>query len=264
MEASTAEPVVESSFLSRHQFLIYRLFSLSGLLPIGGYLCVHLLTNATILDSPATFQKNVNTIHSLGVVLPLVEWVFIFIPILFHATVGWLIISGAVPNTSQYPYANNIRYTLQRGTGIIAFFFIVAHVIHLHHTLGGPFEAIGGGQFDHEHASSSAGEAIRASIGMQIFYAVGMLSVVYHFANGLWSQGITWGLWTTAAAQKRANWISILVGVPLAIVGLSALWGMKTVDVDAARATEDRMLIQQKLEKGEVVEPAGTTSNSHK
>ena len=73
-------------------FLIYRLFSLAGLVPVGGYLVIHLLTNATILNGPAAFQTQVDRIHSLGSILPLVEWVFIFIPLLFHAVIGWLII----------------------------------------------------------------------------------------------------------------------------------------------------------------------------
>ena len=34
-------------FLARHQFLIYRLFSLAGLVPVGAFLVVHLLTNAS-------------------------------------------------------------------------------------------------------------------------------------------------------------------------------------------------------------------------
>ena len=54
-----------------------------------------------------------------------VEWVFIFIPILFHATIGFIIIAGMMPNTAAYPYNGNIRYTLQRATGMIVFAFIV-------------------------------------------------------------------------------------------------------------------------------------------
>ena len=46
----------ESSFFGRHQFLIYRLFSLAGLIPVGAYIVVHLLTNASILNGPATYQ----------------------------------------------------------------------------------------------------------------------------------------------------------------------------------------------------------------
>lgn len=126
----------EPSFLLRHQFLIYRLFSLCGLIPIGAYLVVHLMTNATILNGPAAFQENVDRIHSLGVMLLPVEITFIFLPILFHAAVGWLIISGAMPNMQAYPYASNVRYTMQRVTAIIAFVFILFHVIQLHHLAG--------------------------------------------------------------------------------------------------------------------------------
>jgi succinate dehydrogenase / fumarate reductase cytochrome b subunit len=232
------------SFLVRHQFILYRLFSLSGLIPVGAYLVVHLLTNASILNGPMSFQEQVDRIHSLGLVLPLVEWVFIFLPLMFHATVGWLIISGAMPNTGSYPYASNIRYTMQRATGIIAFVFIVFHVIQLHHFFGAPFKEIGGAAFDPEHAGSSAAVAIRP-LWITILYAIGMLAVVYHFANGIWTQGITWGIWTSAAAQRRASWISGIVGVLLAIVGLSAIGGMATVDVDRAKQVEDAMLEQR-------------------
>jgi len=231
------------SFILRHQFLIYRLFSLSGLIPVGAYLVVHLLTNASIVNGPMTFQEQVDRIHALGKILPLVEWVFIFIPLLFHAGVGWLIISGALPNTHSYPYASNLRYTAQRATGIIAFFFILFHVAQLHHVLGAPFEEIGGAAFDAEHASSSASLALQP-LWIKCIYVVGLLSVIYHFANGLWSQGITWGLWTSAAAQRRASWVSVFAGLLLTVVGLSALWGMWTLDVPTAQKVEDAMIEQ--------------------
>ncbi len=239
-------PAADSSpsFLIRHQFIIYRLFSLAGLIPIGAYVCVHLLTNASIVNGVSTFQDQVNRIHSLGVVLPLVEWTFIFIPILFHAAVGWLIISGALPNTGAYPYASNIRYTMQRATGIIAFVFILFHVVQMHHWFGGPLKEIGGAQFDPEHAASSVAAAIRP-FWITVVYTVGMLAAVYHFANGLWSQGITWGLWTSPAAQQRASWISGIVGVGLAVIGMSAIIGMHRVDIEQATEVENVMLEQK-------------------
>src|SRR5690349_16494784 len=82
------------SFLVRHDFLLRRLHSLSGLIPVGAYMVVHLLTNASVLESAAKFQDNVYTIHSLGRALPVVEWVFIFIPLLFHALFGMVIIAS--------------------------------------------------------------------------------------------------------------------------------------------------------------------------
>src|SRR4029079_16404902 len=139
------------------------LFSLAGLVPIGAYMVVHLITNSTILDSPGTFQGNVDQIHSLGIFLPFVEWTFIFIPIMFHAAVGWWLISGMAPNNISYPFARNRRYLFQRITGIIAFFFIFAHVMHLHH-MGSAVLGQYGGQFEPDHASSSAGAAIQKAL----------------------------------------------------------------------------------------------------
>ena len=168
-------PPRSSSFVSPPPVSDLPAVFLGGLIPVGAYLVVHLLTNASILNGPMTFQEQVDRIHSLGVVLPLVEWTFIFIPILFHAAVGWLIISGAVPNANSYPYASNIRYVLQRATGIIAFFFIVFHVIQLHH-LGRLVRVAG--QFEPEHAASSTAVALERAVD-QILYAIGMLSCVY-------------------------------------------------------------------------------------
>lgn len=224
------------SFVSRNQFLIYRLFSLSGLIPVGAFLVVHLLTNASVLGGAASFQARVDMIHSLGPLLVPVEFAFIFLPMLFHAAVGFAIIAGGLPNVGSYPYMGNVRYTLQRATGMIAFAFILWHIIQLH-WLGAP---LGGGRFDPHHATSSAATVI-APLGVSLLYAIGVLSAVFHLSNGLWTIGITWGLWTSPAAMQRANIVSIAVGVVLAAAGLGAIGGLRGTDVAAARQVETRM-----------------------
>jgi len=224
------------SFFARHQFLIYRLFSLSGLIPVGAFVIVHLLTNASVLGGAGSFQSRVDMIHSLGPLLIPVEFAFIFLPMMFHAAVGFAIIAGGLPNVGSYPYVGNVRYTLQRATGMIAFAFILWHVIQLH-WLGAP---IGGGRFDPHHATSSAAAAI-APLGVSLLYAIGVLSAVFHLSNGLWTLGITWGLWTSPAAMQRANIISIGLGVLLAAAGLGAIGGLRSTDIAAARKVESRM-----------------------
>ena len=246
MNVSDSEP----SFFTRHQFLIYRLFSLSGLIPVGAFLVVHLLTNASVLAGPGTFQSRVDMIHSLGPLLVPIEWAFIFLPMLFHATIGFVIIAGGLPNVGSYPYVGNVRYTLQRATGMIAFAFIVWHVIQLH-WLGAP---LGGGKFDSHHASSSAAIALQP-IGVAVLYCIGVLSAVFHFANGLWTLGITWGLWTSPAAMRRASWVSVVVGILLGGAGLGALVGMRRVDVEQAKVIEDRMDEVKRMLEGR--EPVG-------
>jgi succinate dehydrogenase / fumarate reductase cytochrome b subunit len=235
------------SFLARHQFLIYRLFSLAGLMPVGAFLVVHLLTNASVLAGPGVFQSRVDMIHSLGPLLVPIEWAFIFLPMLFHAVVGFVIIANGLPNVGSYSYVGNVRYTLQRATGMIAFVFIIWHITQLH-WLGTPF---GGGRFDPHHATSSAAVVLRPLL-ITILYAVGILSTVFHFSNGLWTLGITWGLWTSPGAMRRANWISIMVGVLLGGAGLGALGGMRSVDVEQAKVIETRMEdVKRMLEGGQ-------------
>ncbi|MEX0937863.1 MAG: succinate dehydrogenase [Pirellulales bacterium] len=242
------------SFFVRHQFLIRRLHSLSGLIPIGAFLVLHLVTNASVLGGPASFQANVDRIHSLGVILPVVEWLFIFIPLIFHAVVGFAIIQGGLPNTGSYPYSGNIRYTLQRATGIIAFVFIFAHVLHLH-WVGEPLKNVNEevfAQFEPESATSSTAAALQASLLVQFFYAVGILSTVFHLANGIWTLGITWGLWTTPDAMRRANYVSLTVGVVLGAIGLGALGGFVDTDREEAVVIEKRLQRGQQIMHGEV------------
>jgi len=243
------------SFLTRNQFLIYRLFSLAGLIPVGAFLVVHLLTNASVLAGPGVFQSRVDMIHSLGPLLVPIEWLFIFLPMLFHATVGFIIIANGMPNVGSYPYVGNVRYTLQRATGMIAFAFILWHIIQLH-WMGAP---LGGGKFDPHHASSSAAVALQSPL-VAILYAVGILSAVFHLANGLWTLGITWGLWTSPGAMRRANFVSVVVGLVLAAAGLGALGGMRGVDVERAKAIETIMNEEresrERMMKGEPAVPA--------
>jgi succinate dehydrogenase / fumarate reductase cytochrome b subunit len=264
------ERPVESSrlpFLVRHEFIIRRLHSLSGLIPVGAYMVVHLLVNASVLNSPSSFQTQVYGIHSFGSALPFIEWTFIFIPILFHAIVGVAIVAGGHPNTNNYPYEANYRYTLQRATGIIAFLFIGVHVFHMHgwfHAdvwLKNVVEPFHGGKFRPFNATSTAGEALQGW-AVVIFYLIGLLSCVFHLANGIWTMGITWGAWTSERAQRRALYVCGVFGVLLAVVGVGALFGMRaSVDTPSklnAVIAEEDAIYKHKIETGE------TQPNDHK
>jgi succinate dehydrogenase / fumarate reductase cytochrome b subunit len=219
---------------------------------------MHLLVNASLLDSAATFQSNVYRIHRFGGLLWVVEWVFIFLPLMFHGILGLLIIRGGLPNVSSYPYAANVRYTAQRVTGIIALLFISWHVFHMHgwfhfdiwlRTVARP---LAGSLFRPFNAASSV------SLGMQgvvvpTLYAIGILACVIHLANGIWTMGITWGVWTTPGAQRRANGVCVGIGLVVAVLGLAALAGTQIVDLDKALESERRM-VDVMLEHEEIKE----------
>jgi succinate dehydrogenase / fumarate reductase cytochrome b subunit len=130
---------------------------------------------------------------------------------------------------------------------MIAMVFILYHVWSLH-TMGRP---LGGGQFDHEHATSTAaiaigqGENAVKNLLLQVGYAVGVLACVFHLANGLFTMGITWGVWTSPSAQRRADYVCAGFGILLAVVAMSALYGMGTVDVADAQAMEKARILER-------------------
>ncbi len=219
-----------ASLFGRYEFLIRRLHSLTGLVPVGAFLVVHLLTNASVLEG--VFQQRVDTIHSLGpVTIQFVEWGFIFLPLIFHSLIGMVIVARGKSNLPQYAYRENFRYTLQRWTGAIAFAFIFWHVFHTRGWINSEWwlehvtRPLGGGKFEWEHATRSGMTMFRAAPWVGILYAVGMLSTVYHFANGLWTMGITWGVWTSPHSQARASLVCGLIGLGLAAAGLASLAG---------------------------------------
>lgn len=216
---------------------------------------IHLLTNATVLESWRTYQRAVYQIHSLPV-LPVIEWTFIFLPLIFHAVYGIVIVRTGMPNNSSYPYPKNWRYTLQRATGMIAFVFIFWHVFHMHGWIHSDawLKAVHGwgGLFKAYNATSTAAAAMQASILVPILYTIGVLSCVFHLANGLWTFGITWGIWTTPLAQRRADYACIAFGVLLGLVSMGALGGFATADVNQARQGENQIR-DAKIASGEIV-----------
>jgi succinate dehydrogenase / fumarate reductase cytochrome b subunit len=214
----------------RYYFLLRRLHSLTGLVPVGAYLVVHLITNSTILAGREPFQFMVDQIHQLAKagLLFAVEMTFIFIPLAFHAVFGVVIMLSADMNAREYRYGPNIRYTLQRWTGMIAFVFIMFHVWQFH-WMGKPF---GGGSFDPHDAPFSTAQAIQASWWYGPFYAIGVLASVYHLANGIWTSLITWGITIGPRSQRMAGYACTAFGVALGLVGMGALVGFKTLDTD--------------------------------
>ncbi|MGV3485571.1 MAG: succinate dehydrogenase cytochrome b558 subunit [Planctomycetaceae bacterium] len=234
-----------SSFFLRHEFAIRRLHSLSGIVPLGVYMVIHLTTNASLLNGVPTFQRAVYMIHSLGGMLPVVEWTLIFAPLLFHAIVGvWITKTGRF-NNDRYKFTGNKRYKWQRITGLIAFAFLMIHVLHLHGWMQiSPWLALGEkygfAMFRPYNAASTLALAMDGYL-WPTFYLAGVLACVYHLANGLWTAGLTWGLWVSAAAQKRASKVCLVLGILLGLVGIGAWYAAISTDPVAARVIEDEM-----------------------
>lgn len=257
--SSEATGPAGQSFFERHHYLLRRLHSLSGIVPIGLFLCFHLLTNASVVwgridgresvyghAGVATFQHEVNFIHSLPALI-LLEVFGLWLPIAFHAVLGVYYATTGKGNTGAYPYRDNWRYSLQRISGYVGLVFIFYHVATLR--WGWTFVIPGGTKWDGEYAASTLAQVLRghlteitpAAMAVAVFYMLGVSLLVFHFANGLWTSAITWGLTISESAQRRWGQVCLGVGAALMLLAWSALIGFITLDPAEAYQTEMRL-----------------------
>jgi succinate dehydrogenase / fumarate reductase cytochrome b subunit len=198
-------------------FLLRRLHSLVGLLPVGAFLIFHLWENS---------QSRLGAEHYNGVVvaslqgmnyLALIEIFVIALPLLFHAGYGLVIAAAARPELHRYPYARNWLYTLQRVSGIGILLFLLLHV-GLTRLWGLVEPAARSDLYGHM-------QGLLTQPWMLAAYLSGLLLAVFHLANGLWAMGLVWGITTSARAQRLSGYACAGIGVILAAMGLHGLVG---------------------------------------
>jgi len=209
-EAVAAPAVSAGMTADERHWLLRRLHSLSGIVPIGGFLFFHLFENAYVMHGGAAWWKETEFTRTLPFQVA-IEATLLWIPILYHAIYGLVITATSAPN--DYPYERNYQYTLQRITGILAFLFIGFHVF----STRAYFYATG-----IETTYARMHDFMMDPIYLTI-YLVGTLACVYHLANGIFTFTITWGIAVGARAQTLVNRACVLVFVVLAIVSVLIL-----------------------------------------
>lgn len=237
-------------------FVLRRLHSLAGIIPIGGFVCFHLFTNMQMLFG--SFQHEVNWIHSQPALF-FMELGVLWLPIAFHAVLGLVYTFSGRFNVAHYRYQSNWRYTLQRVTGILALIFVFLHVASLRwrwDILGWytPFFSKGvsdaGTVVDLAHYSAAVALSKPLVLGL---YIVGVMSVVYHWCNGLWTAAITWGATISVQAQKRWGYVCVALFLALTTFTAAAIVGAVTYK---NRAPEEQKaayaLMQEHYKAGEL------------
>jgi len=213
-EAVAAPAIAAGMTADERHWILRRLHSLSGIIPIGGFLFFHLFENAFVLKGGAVWWKETEFTRTMPFQIA-VEAAVLWIPILYHAIYGLVITATAQPN--DYPYERNYQYTLQRITGIVAFLFIGFHVLSTRATY---------------YATGVETDYLRMHNFMMnplilTAYIVGTLSCVYHLANGIFTFTITWGIVVGARAQRLVNRACVALFLILAIVAVSILLGFR-------------------------------------
>jgi succinate dehydrogenase/fumarate reductase cytochrome b subunit (b558 family) len=209
---------------SRVSFYLRRLHSLTGALPLGGFLAVHLWTNASVLGGARPFRHAVDQIASIPA-LPFVEIAFILAPLTFHALYGIWLAKSARPNVAAYTFSTHWAYVLQRVTGVLTFAFVLVHLWQFW------MQKVAYGMHNDAFYDRLVELMSSTTWGVPWYalaYLVGVGATVFHFANGLATFCITWGIAASPRARTRTNWSAATIGVLLFALGSASVLSLAT------------------------------------
>src|SRR5437016_6617594 len=183
MSATATQP--DSSYLLR------KLHSFTGLLPVGAFLAEHFWSNSAALVSAEKYNATSEELQTIPFRL-IVEWGGIFLPLLFHGGYGIYIWLRGKSNVSAYPWVGNWLYLAQRYTGIIAFAYIGWHL--------------------YTERWLTHGKSTYANVAedMQnpwylVFFIVGVLASSFHLGGGPWCCSCKRGPAATVGAQQPSG-----------------------------------------------------------
>lgn len=201
--------------LKRH-FVLRKLHQLTGIIPLGLFMLEHFYSNWVAVHGSKEFNEGVEWLHSMPYLLVL-EFGFIFLPLLYHSIYGLIITYEARPNNYAYGHTRNWLYVIQRITGVILFFFIIWHLYEFRIASQIP-AAMKGNNVDSFRIVHD-----RLIMGAEFaWYVVGIGSVVFHLANGLWLFLVDWGIAIGPRAQKTLGYVCTIIGIGLFVFGIDA------------------------------------------
>ena len=197
-----------------YSFVLRRLHSLSGIVPVGTFLVEHFISNAFATNGPQAYVNQVKFLTGL----PFAVWLEVFgiyIPIAFHALYGIWIWWRGESNVTDYPWLGNWMYTAQRWTGLVAFAYIIYHTYTMRFT-GAHLFVNPGAAFGKVQLELAEGWPVYA-------YVVGIVAASWHFAYGIWLFCAKWGIIMGGKARKRLGVVCLAIGILFAAVGLYTL-----------------------------------------
>lgn len=206
-------------------FYSRKLHSLLGVIPLGFFILEHMITNFSAVEGGSQgFKDSVAFLNSLPLVLVL-EIFGIFLPLLYHAVYGMFIAFQAKPNNTRFRNERNLRYLLQRITGVLVFAFVIWHLYETRFQV-----AIG--NVTHEELGGVMHDIVMNPFFF-ILYLIGVLSAAFHFANGLWSFMVSWGITVGPRAQRVSSYICMTLFVIVSVLFTWSLFAFRGVEFQA-------------------------------
>ena len=202
---------------AQRAFLLRKLHSLSGVIPVGVFLLEHFWTNTRAMQGRTSYDR-----VDLGAVsfLWVVEFFGILLPLAFHALFGLYLAFAGKVQAPSYPYKSAWIPALSRLSAMVAFAFIAYHVWEFR--LAKSFYAMRSEAF----YSTLVAELSSTTMGIPIvaiLYLVGVAAVVFHFAAGLWGFAFSWGFTPSEQSQRRSGYAVGALGVILFLLGTQSV-----------------------------------------
>jgi len=197
-------------------FLLRRIHSLTGIVPIGLFLLEHFISNAEAFKGPAAYTRQVEFLNGLPFVL-LLELFGIWLPILYHSLYGVFIWYRGESNVIDYPWTGNWLYAAQRWTGIVSLIYIAQHTYHLRFS--------GVHIPTHPAAAFAKVQAEFQNPWMVAFYVVGIIAASWHFSYGVWLFAAKWGITTGETARRRFGYACFAMALGLVVIGMVGMSG---------------------------------------
>ena len=196
-------------------FLLSRLGSLFSILPLGVWTLFHLWANLAAYNGSRAWQEEV-TGHGSAASSALVSF-FVLVPLLWHMVWGIGRMFKSRPNVGL-TWFSNVRYIVQRLAAIGLLAFLGAHLylawLKPRFLEGHPESFRDIAAHMHHHTPTT------------IVYALGILAVAYHLANGLWSFAMGWGLTVSRNSQDWMQRVMLVLFVLFLAIGLGAEYGL--------------------------------------
>lgn len=211
------------SFYSR------RLHSLLGVIPLGFFLVEHMITNVeAFFGGKEGFIDAVMFLQSLPFVLFL-EIFGIWLPLLYHGVYGLFIAFQAKHNVNRYSYARNQMFMWQRITGVLTIVFIAWHFSHTR-------LQVALGNLGHDELGSKMYEMLTNPLYFAL-YCIGVVAASFHFANGMWSFLVSWGITVGPRSQRISSYVWMVVFVIMSVLFILALTAFTDSEFAAAGVT---------------------------
>jgi succinate dehydrogenase/fumarate reductase cytochrome b subunit (b558 family) len=192
-----------------------RLHSMTGIVPVGAFLLVHLWTNSRALAGAGAYGDHWSATATTPLFV-LLEVVLLHVPLAYHALYGLALIVKSAPRAAGPDKAGSSQL-LDRASSVGAFVFIVYHVWQFRISVA--LGTIRHSDFfpvlcDTLSSTTYLGIPFAASL-----YLVGLAATSYHLAHGLAGLPSTWGIRLSGRMGRWALGVSVAVGVIAFLVG---------------------------------------------